>query len=145
MDWIEYESSKEENSHVPIEKWGQDHWSTFAYLESRAVNYRGEIDNRNMRCNNKLHRSFAHHHAPSNKEYPTRLKDSELQNHDDWSCLEDMVAENLIRAWFYRPMGEPFGGKAKIMLTDKGLLLAGLLRSHKAKGGKWATFTPELV
>ena len=150
MDWTEYEA--EGGDYVPVERWGQDHWSTFAYLETLAVDAKGMIDNRRMRCNPRLHRAFIGYIGTNGvrvmppdfggREYPTRLKDGELSGHDDWSCLEDMVAAGLLRAWFDRPAGDPIFGRAKITLTDRGKALAGQLRAHKAGGGCFANFAP---
>ena len=146
--WSEYKPG-EGSDYVPIARWGQDHWSTFAYLETRAVDGKGIIDNRKMRCNTRLHRHFADF-DPFTKElhdgsrYPTRLKDGEIERHDDWSCLEDMVAAGLITAqWRVRHAGAAFGNsQARVALTATGQALAAQLRAHKANGGKWPNFTP---
>jgi len=149
MEWIKYES--EGDDYVPIEQWGKDHWSTFAYLETRAVDDGGMIDNRKMRCNARLHREFANigpgHSIVDGKKYPTLLMGGkELENHDDWSCLEDMVAEDLIEAWHcIKYPNEVFANSiAKIALTELGWFIVGQLRHHKAKGGNFSTFCPEL-
>jgi hypothetical protein len=151
-DWTTYEPDGED--YVPVERFGKDHWSTFAYLETRAVDAGGVIDNRKMRCHLRLHRTFAAN--PPNASvgspidgsaYPTRLKDGELPNHDDWSCLEDMAAAGLLVAEFRTahhgwPVG---GGEARIRLTPAGLEMAAKLRAHKAAGGTFAAFEPGLV
>lgn len=130
--WIKYEPSAL-SDYIPMSEWGKDHWSTLAYLETRAVDHSGLIDNRHMRCNPRLHRIFAHSGSFSGKEYPTRLKRSELENHDDWSCVEDMVSAGLIEAWFSESRG-------KIKFTDYGQSVANLLRVHKMNGGSFSTF-----
>jgi hypothetical protein len=147
-DWIAYEPEGED--YVPVKRWGKDHWSTFAYLETRAVDADGLIDNRKMRCNLRLHRPFAANTPGASvgspvdgSRYPTRLKDGELPNHDDWSCLEDMVAAGLITAEFREKHGPAFGsGEARIRLTDEGRIVAAKLRGHKAAGGSFASFGP---
>ena len=151
QSWNEYKPGKGDD-YIPIARWGQDHWSTLAYLETRVTDGRGLIDNPRMRCNPRLHRHFAHvctftgkpHDGP---EYPTRLKDGEIDHHDDWSCLEDMVAAGLITAqWRVRHVGALFGNsEAKVALTDAGQALAAQLRAHKAGGGRWANFEPQPV
>lgn len=141
MNWIQYEA--EGDDFIPIERWGHDHWSTLAYLETRVVDGKGAIDNRRMRCNARLHREFAH--SADGSEYPTRLKDGEQDRHDDWSCLEDMVAAGLLIASF-RGSGKPFGGtQGRIQLTEAGLDITAQLRNHKANGGTYATFTPHVL
>jgi hypothetical protein len=129
--------------YIPVSEWGSDHWSTFAYLETRVVDDRGLVDNRRMRCNSRLHRDFMH--MADGKNYPTRLKGGKtIERHDDWSCLEDMVSAGLVRAW-YDTTGEPFGGgKARVELTELGSQVAGQLREHKASGGKWGEFVADL-
>ena len=97
----------EGNGYVPVTNWGQDHWSTFAYLETRAVDGKGAIDNPRMRCNARLHREFANMGPFGNlhdgAKYPTLLAGGiKLEKHDDWSCLEDMVAAGLIKAFYRR-------------------------------------------
>lgn len=147
--WNEYKP--EGNDYVSIARWGQDHWSTFAYLETRAVDGRGLVDNPRMRCNPRLHRHFADVDPFTGKphdgsKYPTRLKDGEIEQHDDWACLEDMVAAGLITAqWRVVHAGAMFGNsQAKVTLTDAGQALAAQLRIHKADGGRWANFEPAM-
>lgn len=146
-DWIEY--ATEGNDYVPIQRWGQDHWSTLAYLETRAVDAKGAIDNRRMRCNARLHRHLAHWYGTDlpvqdGARYPTRLAEGELIQHDDWSCLEDMVSAGFLRAW-WRPVPHhpvrPFGGhEARIELTVLGQDVAAALRQYKARRGSYSEF-----
>ena len=143
MDWLEYVAKG--NDYIPVEQWGQDHWTTLAYLETRATDGKGVIDNRRMRCNTRLHRHFAAFvgdYAPDSEKYPTRLADGVIANHDDWSCLEDMVAAGFLQAWYrdQRP-GEPFGGyEARIELTDAGRQVANALRQYRAGHGQYSDF-----
>lgn len=140
MTWTEY--LPDGNDYVPIEKWGKDHWSTLAYLECRTVDQHGIVNNKNMRCNPRIHREFmnsARQH--SGKKYPTILKSGEkLEQHDDWSCVEDMVAAGLIRAYFDTDHCTFGGGKAKVELTADGHAYTNALRRHKSNGGTWADF-----
>lgn len=144
MDWIAYEAEGED--YVPMEKWGKDHWSTLAYLETVVVDHRGRIDNRKMRTDPRLHREF-YSQPPgmsiSESGYPTRLKDGEkLEDHDDWSCLEDMVKKGLVRAWFCEKKSDSFFDKsfARVELTEFGWRVAHSLRRHRASGKKYAEF-----
>ena len=148
MEWTEYKADKTDgDDYVPVSEWGSDHWSTFAYLETRAVDAKGQIDNRRMRANMRLHRHFFWAtvlHRADNKEYPTRLKGgSELKKHDDWSCLEDMVAAGLLRSWFRRVNDDAFNNsRGRVEFTELGLSVAAELRRHKANGGQWSNFEP---
>lgn len=122
-------------THVPREKWGKDHWSTFAYLETRCVDYKGELDRQHLRIDPDLHPGLAHR-GSMGKKYPTRLKDGEeVQNHDDMSCLDDIEQQGLIIA-----IGT---GMHLYSITDKGSEIARQLRKHKSNGGSFATFEPD--
>ncbi len=146
MSWTNYKA--EGNDYIEIDRWGKDHWSTLAYLESRVIDNGGTINNLQMRCDSRLHRHFAHVETmgmTNGGKYPTRLQDSiELEKHDDWSCLEDMVASELVIAKFRenpKMQGEIFGHmEAKVKLTELGTQVSGMLRAHKASGGVFAKF-----
>ena len=147
MNWNKYEP--EGNDYVDIGHWGKDHWSTLAYLESRVIDNRGMINNLQMRCNSRLHRHFAHVETmlmTDGGKYPTRLqKGIELEEHDDWSCLEDMVAANLLTAQYRENASYPneiFGNmEARVKLTELGTQVSGMLRAHKATGGTFSNFS----
>ena len=133
-------TSAETGVYIPMDRWGQDHWSTLAYFETLAVDRKGLIDNSRMRCNARLHRQFAFmspfspHTAQG--EYPTRLKDGVKQSgHDDWSCLENMIAAGLVNGWFRQMNEATFGNsQAYIELTELGRALSQQLSAHKASG-----------
>lgn len=147
-----WEKYKFEGQPIPINQWGQDHWSTFAYLETLVVDGDGVIDNRRMRCNPRLHRELANmggfeRTVIDGSKYPTRLKDGATkEKHDDWSCLEDMVAQGLIDAfWRLKHPDEVFGNtEAKIKFTPQGMKIAHQLREFKAQGGRCQDFEPSL-
>jgi hypothetical protein len=105
---------------IPMEQWGKDHWSTFAYAETRAVDHKGALDNRHLR--------------DASSGYPTRLKGNvDVVGHGDLECLEDADEEGLLHIT---------AGALVVVFTDKGLKVAGGLRAHKAQGGNFATFDP---
>jgi hypothetical protein len=149
MSWIKYEA--EGDDYVPMEQWGHDHWSTLAYLETCAVDDRGIISNAHMRCNSRLHRAFVYitglGTVIEGAQYPTRLKDNKaLENHDDWSCLEDMVKAGLLTAEYQVRYSRIFGNSvARVHLTPLGIDLAAQLRTHKASGASFTTFVPKLL
>lgn len=87
------------SNHITIDRWGKDHWSLLAYVESVCVDGHGEIDLRRMRCDADRHPGYAVRQGfddNSHKKYSTRLQDGELQDHDDWDCLDDLEAAGLV-------------------------------------------------
>lgn len=126
---------------VPMEKWGKDHWTTFAYLETCAVDDGGQIDHERMRCDKDRHPGLANMACNSSyaKKYPTRLNDgTNVDNHDDWDCFEDLIAMGLV-TW------EGTGLYPFVKFTDNGLSLAARLRAHKAAGGLYSKFNPGAI
>lgn len=96
-----------------MSRWGRDHWSTFAYVETRWVDHHGMLDHDQMRCDSDLHPFFAAARPRSTllgtrcRKYPTRLKSAqpdtegrwdvvELANHDDYNCLDDAIHAGLV-------------------------------------------------
>jgi hypothetical protein len=120
---------------VPLDKWGKDHWSTFAYIETRIVDHGGSPNCEQMRCDADLHPQFRNSaNGESKKKYPTKLVDgSELHSHDDWSCLDDAEAAGLIDNY-------GTGINRAYRLTEEGRKCANALRHHKADGGRFADF-----
>ena len=150
MQYQEQEYLAEGDDYIPIERWGRDHWNTLAYLETRAVDHGGKIRNANMRTNARLHRHFVGTEfgnvVQDGSAYPTRIKEGVIQKHDDWSCLEDMIAAGLVRSWFWVARhGKMFGDcDARVEFTERGLQVAAELRAHKANGGAFGNFNPTL-
>lgn len=143
---------------VPMERWGQDHWSTLGYLECRIVDHKGRISHAHMRCHGRRHPiMFA---AKGNlgmvgdgSQFPTRLRDGELADHDDYDCVDDMIAAGLVTVTLQdAPAGTLVTGlveaelmtRATYALTPRGQDIAGQLRAHKGNGGNWHTFEPSL-
>lgn len=141
--WDEY--IPEGDGYITMDKWGKDHVTTLLYLESTAVDNNGVILNTRMRCNARLHRHFANvgpWGLMDGGKYPTRLAEGKLQeDHDDWSCAEDMAKAGLIRLYSRVINNEVFGNcEGKVEFTDLGMYLAAKIRKHKANGGKYITF-----
>ncbi len=151
---------------IPLNRWGKDHWSTLAYLETRAVDAAGVIKNANMRTNIKRHPLFVARGrlAPPTDggQYPTSYKDGEMNNHDDWDCLDDMVQTGLLAVKPANPelWEVPVGSrgpmrhrgtiptkelKVKVKLTELGHKVAGELRAHLQKKRRYAEFTPSFA
>ena len=108
-------------------RWGKDHWTTFAYAETRWVDHHGMLSHDQMRCDRQRHPIF---YAAKRRvitmgtnadgaKYPTRLKTEtpgeggrwgtvELPGHDDYDCLDDVIREGLIEVVMPR-LREPHG------------------------------------
>ena len=109
---------------IPIEQFGRDHWSTLLYVESCIVDHSGKINDRKMR-------TFVY---GAKINYSTILKDgTEVEGHDDWNCISDMVVADLI---------ESYHDDEPIMLTDWGWHVAGELRRKRAAKAGDKNFDP---
>lgn len=114
---------------IPAERWGRDHFTTLMYIETCVVDQGGIIRGEKMRSRDP--------------GYPTRLRDSQENNHGDWDCVEDMREAGLLEggerntfeAYYVgegpNPKKEPI--KA-FRLTDKGWKLVHALRRWKGEG-----------
>ena len=128
--------------HIQIKEWGKDHWSTFAYAETLAVDggKQGLIipDRSRMRTNEKTHPHLVGMHSGNagGSKYPTRLKDREMDDHDDWDCLDDAIKEGLLT-------DEGTGLNRAFKLTKLGKKIANQLRNHKADGKNFSEFNPK--
>lgn len=117
---------------IKMEQFGKDHWSTFAYCETLAVDRKGVVDQIRMRLNGD--------------DYPTRLKgffveggkkdeSKVVYGHNDYDCIDDLEEAGLIQN-----IGT--GTNPIVRLTDLGRKIAAQLREFKAQGGSFAYFTP---
>ena len=117
---------------VPVERFGRDHISTLLYIESRYVDHAGKLLNDNLRCNQSRHPFHAHaiddgSDGVWNPKYGTRLVDGTvLAEHDDWDCIDDLVAASLI---------ERHGSAMYpvFRLTDSGHAMVARLRKERAE------------
>ena len=129
---------------IPMEKWGRDHWSTFAYIETVCVDGFGAPELRKVQCNIGRHPELIYYMPMTGEPqdgtpYPIRLADGEtVQDYDEWDCIDDMVVEGLLL-----PIGS--GLTPRFKMTDKGMEWAGRIRAHKAAGGSFSTFAGMLV
>lgn len=127
---------------IPVERWGKDHWSTLAYVETRIVGYLATSIGV-PRCVEVWPRRWRGSTSPS---WSTRLRDALLYGHTDYDCLADMVTAGFLTP----PVRAHYGtGETRIVLTHRyeftplGLDVAQALRRHKASGGNFAQFTWE--
>lgn len=100
---------------VPIERFGLDHWSTLVYIETRVVDYDGQVDRRALRG------------ATTAAAPPTRLCDgTKLENHTDLDCCEDMEKAGLL-------VNVGTGFQPKFKLTDLGWRAAAAIRRWRGE------------
>src|SRR5271154_4036156 len=97
----EREAARQERQPLAtLENFGRDHWTTFLYIETCCVDHGGMPNKVRMRCDRRRHPWFVHMNpADGMREggYPTRLRDgAELHDHDDWDCIDDLIAEGLL-------------------------------------------------
>lgn len=133
---------------LPVESFGSDHWSLLAYIETVLVEY-GLYDvdlDPHLRTNRRHYRFLVtrHHLAPHlgekwrvagpmRPEHGSRVDGAVLPNHDDWDCLEDLIAAGFLTVQW--PHNRP-----AVVLTPLGDRAVAALRVHKREGGRWATF-----
>lgn len=120
---------------IHIVNWGKDHWSTFAYAETLAVDHEGIIipEAQRMRTNHKTHPFFRN--PMDGSEYPTVLRNGNiLRGHDDWDCLDDAVKNGLL-------IDVGSGLNRSFKLTKRGRAVSNLLREYKSNSGKLKDFS----
>jgi len=128
---------------VPPEFWGRNHWNLLAYVETRCVDYKGIVTCLHMRVHIDRHKDLIKNEAPifterAEKRLPTMLKDGvELSNHDDYDCIDDLIAAGLIK-----PLGRDVQFTV-FSMTEQGWKAAHLLRQHRAALQEFETFTFE--
>jgi len=134
---------------IPMDKWGKDHWSTLAYLETVCVEKQEfeVVTNPHMRSKRRHFRILAQEtHTdpcaiPMSREHGTLLFDgSMVENHDDWDCLGDMIGAGLIF-----PTSDchgEVGPYSRLKLSEAGQKMAAALRRHKSAGGNFGNFKP---
>ena len=122
---------------ISVDQFGKDHWSTFAYIETRCVDYRGRLDKRHMRCDRDRHPGHDVNSVTiGNTKYPTILRDGMLRsNHDDWDCADDLEAAGLLNV-------NGTGQNPIFKLTEKGQAVISELRKHMSRGGSSGSFVP---
>lgn len=129
---------------VKLEEFGKDHWSTFAFIETRCVDHKGQPDLDRMRCNTKRHPGLIgavvnrFGNAKWKPEYSTRLKGhfqtpNQINGHDDHDVADDLALAGLIEV-------RGTGIHPWYKMTKLGTQVASMLREHKAKGGNFADF-----
>ena len=130
-----------------IKDFGKDHWSLFAYVEIRCIDYKGVLDKNHLRIKEEVDtagRISAYSFPKWKPEWGTRLsgywkkdgatdESKKLLDHDDLDCLEDLETANLIES-----IGTGLFPAYK--LTKYGRKVNSKLRNHKADGKNFADF-----
>lgn len=162
-----------DDGYVPLELFGEDHWSTLAYAETVMVECAGfqvgydprmRQGRRNYRvmteqCPRPVRPGSRAMGVVMDNKYSTRLNDgSTVERHDDWHCVQDMVAAGLMgvidvaqrdgrferRTDAIDADPELVEPKAVLGLTPLGMKIADQLREHKRQGGRWRDFSPKI-
>lgn len=159
----EFHAGEIETGPIPITLWGKDHWSVLAYVETVMVEHQGRFEigwDPRLRQRSDRFSTFWRDQPtplrpkadsskdsgpvrgkPMDEAHTTRLNDGRsVPQHDDWSCLEDMVAAGVVIG--ENPNLPPGVEPGQILvLTPLGHDLCAGLRRHKASpGGRFATF-----
>lgn len=99
-------------SDPPVEpsRFGADHWSTFGYVETRTVDHRGTLEHAHMRCHGARHPVMLNAKVCGSfdaRDFPTQLADEQtLPDHDDYDCLDDLIAAGLLEVHMPRLVDE---------------------------------------
>jgi len=122
---------------VEMKDWGKDHWSMFAYVECRCVDYKGKLDYKHIRCNGAYHPEIPPEKIYAigkwHDKYSTRIRGGEqIRGHDDWDCAVDLQTAGLIKIVSMADF--------QIKMTEPGWVALVLLRKHKASGGVFGNF-----
>ena len=129
---------------IKMEEWGKDHWGTFMYIEklcTEGTEGIGVFNKDSMRCDQSCHPKLI---GPVNningvydggKTLPTRLKNRNISDHDDWDCVNDMESYGLVKI-----MG--FESNPACILTKTGAILSHELRRYMVNGGSYEDFMP---
>ncbi len=121
-----------------LDKWGKDHWSLLAYVETCCVDCT-RLEHNRMRCNENRHpllKGAAACNMKWENIWSTRLKEGIIQEHDDWDCLNDLEEAGFIE------IISMVNGIVEI--TKKGAEVAHQIRKHKTAGGVFKTFKMEI-
>lgn len=121
---------------TPIERFGKDHWSLLAYIETCCVDHAGRIDYRRIRVNPNTHPMLAiGQFSPRKWEptYSTILNDSTLiYGHDDVDCLDDLEKAGMIT------IDSVVNGL--VALSPLGIQISAMLRKWKIEGKQYRDF-----
>lgn len=140
------ESTTTALARIEPSQWGKDHWACLLFLETVIVDHRGWFSDRlrmSMRTNPDTHPAYGYwlHAEPRwRPDWGTRIFYSptgttvvRLDAHDDWDCLEDFESAGLVT-------NNGSGMNPVLRLTDRGVRVAGMVRTHRADGKRLVDF-----
>lgn len=119
---------------VTFERFGKDHWSMLAYIETCCINSKdsiGCIDYRRIRVNSNRHPLLATRPGWEDS-YGTITNDGIIIWHDDVDCMNDLEDEGFIEVMSLI--------NGAVLLTPLGGSMCKRLRDYKASGGKYNDF-----
>lgn len=125
---------------IPIANWGKDHWSTLLYIESIIFDvYARPAMDKMRQHSGRIRRGW---NSPRATVTPTFTQDystqtiirdpnnwdtiigrTEVHDHDDWDCIDDMETEGLLEQ-----LGT--GLQPSIKLTDYGYDVVAALKKN---------------
>lgn len=128
------------NAHIPIANWGKDHWSTLLYIESIIFDvYARPAMDKMRQHSGRIRRGWdspmARVVSVFSQDYPTQtiIRDpnnwdtiighTEVHDHDDWDCIDDMETEGLLEQ-----LGT--GLQPVVKLTDYGYTVVAALKKN---------------
>ena len=138
---------------ITIEKFGKDHWSLIAYIETCAndgdESNLAKLDKQRLRCNPARHPLLNVNQTQWKESYGTRvrvgfedvknLSPQELiargfilPEHDDWDCLDDLEAAGLIEVISLT--------QSLVRITPFGISVAHSIRRHKLNNGQYHNY-----
>lgn len=142
------------NDFIPVSRWGKDHWTTLAYVDTVMVDCAGfQIGKDSRMKSNRRNFRIMHEQCPEPKrsgnafpsqamamqpQHATRLRDGTVvESHDDWCVLQDMAEVGL-----FNVTADELDPGVTIHLSDLGREVVAAMRQHKSSGGQYATFDP---
>lgn len=122
------EEKKEEQEIIPHNLFGVYHWMMLLRVEGWVVMNNGEIEAERMRTNFNRRPP-----APKGKQWDKLIhstrtnKGTLIDDHDDWDCLNDLVALGLVNIDIWK-------NKKIVSLTETGFQVYVRLRRYRQNG-----------
>ena len=124
---------------IEMERWGRDHWSLLAYIESRCVNGIGGIgtpEHVRIQTNLNRHPGMANYSPVTGgkidgSEWGIRLANGETlpgPDYDEWDCIDDLEIQGLI-------LNIGTGINPSYSMMPFGKVVASKYRAFRASGG----------
>lgn len=151
-EWAQHQPHANGTDKIKTKHWGRTHWDVLSFLHTCVEKDRGIVDADLMRCNPDLHREvggLTANRTVSICRSPTRLVGCQVDQHDDWSCLDDLAAEGFIEAEYQdkrKNFHITFGfRKMRVSMTEKGKQTSRTLREYRKSGFDLDKFSYEVT